>query len=204
MADSSDSDSEEDSKLREALDTSTMTDNLYRKPETSTNSVSTTCNGNGGESATIIANGGQSKDFKLEHRGRPDLKGPRGPSLRRDKQSGEEVVSDIQVTPAFQKFVASKLDELLELEDVEVKENSSDANDQKLAGSHRGVKLTKRSRTDVNPEEAEALSVSRMRTSLLSHREPQVTAEDLAECAVTGDNVISGKEVAHIQGYRRI
>ena len=97
MADSSESDSEEDSKLREALDTSTMTDNLYGKPETSMNGVTTTCNGNGGESATIIANGGQSKDFKLEHRGRPDLKGPRGPSLRRDKQSGEEVVSDIQV-----------------------------------------------------------------------------------------------------------
>ena len=97
MADSSDSDSEEDSKLREALDTSTMTDNLYRKPETSTNSVSTTCNGNGGESATIIANGGQTKGLKLEHRVRPDSKGPRGPSLRRDKQSGEEVVSDIQV-----------------------------------------------------------------------------------------------------------
>ena len=125
-----------------------------------------------------------------------------------------------QVTPAFQKFVASKLDELLELEDVEVKENSSVANDQKFAGSQWGVKLTKRSRTDVNPEEAEALSVSRMRPSLLSHREPQVhlttilvtgltnqiqvTAEDLAECAVTGDDVISGKEVAHILGYRRI
>ena len=43
-----------------------------------------------------------------------------------------------QVTPAFQKFVASKLDELLELEDVEVKENSRVANDQKLAGSHGG------------------------------------------------------------------
>ena len=79
-----------------------------------------------------------------------------------------------QVTPAFQKFVASKLDELLELEDVEVKENSSVAIDQNLAGSHQGVKLTKRSRIDVNPEEAEALSVSRMRPSLLSHRELQV------------------------------
>ena len=48
MADSSDSDSEEDSRLREALDTSTMSDNLYRKPETTTNSATTKCNGNGG------------------------------------------------------------------------------------------------------------------------------------------------------------
>merc|ERR1711971_659336 len=128
-------------------------------------------------------------------RGRPDLKGPCGPSLRRDKQSGEEVVSDIQVTPAFQKFVASKLDELLELEDVEVVENCSDANGHRLAGSQLGVKLTKRSRIDVNSEEAEALSVSRMKPSLLSHREPQVTAEDLSDCAVTGDDVIAGKGV---------
>ena len=84
-----------------------------------------------------------------------------------------------QVTPAFQKFVASKLDGLLELEDVEVKENSSDANIQKITGSELGVKLTKRSRIDVNPEEAEALSVSRMRPSLLSHREPQVQGSPL-------------------------
>ena len=54
---------------------------------------------------------------------------------------------------------------------------------QKLAGFHRGGKLTKRSRTDVNPEEAEALSVSRMRPSLLSHREPQV---HLTTILVTG------------------
>ena len=97
MADSSDSDSEEDSRLREALDTSTMSDNLYKNPETTTNSVSTTCNGNAVNGSKIIANGGQKKGFKLEVKGRPDLKGPRGPSLRRDKQSGEEVVSDIQV-----------------------------------------------------------------------------------------------------------
>ena len=95
--DSSDSDSEEASRLREALDTSTMSDNLYRNPETSMNGGTTTCNGNGGESATIISNGGQKKGLKLDVRGRPELKGPRGPSLRRDKQSGEEVVSDIQV-----------------------------------------------------------------------------------------------------------
>ena len=76
----------------------------------------------------------------------------------------------------------------------------------------------------MNPEETEALSVSRMRPSPLSHRELQVhvttrdnddgnwskkeqiqvTAEDLAKCAVTGDDVIAGKEVANILGYSRI
>ena len=80
-----------------------------------------------------------------------------------------------QVTPAFQKFVASKLDDLLELEDVEVEEKSNGgANVQKIAGCSRGVKLTKRSRIDVNPGEAEVLSVSKQKPSLLAHREPQV------------------------------
>ena len=80
-----------------------------------------------------------------------------------------------QVTPAFQKFVASKLDELLELEDVEVGEESiGDANVQKIAG----VKLTKRSRIDVNPEEIEASLRVQRKPSLLAHREPQVRSQD--------------------------
>ena len=79
-----------------------------------------------------------------------------------------------QVTPAFQKFVASKLDELLELEDVEVGEEiSGDANVQKIAG----VKLTKRSRIDVNPEETEASLRVQRKPSLLAHREPQVRSQ---------------------------
>ena len=88
MADSSESDSEEDSKLREALDTSTMTDNLYGKSETST------C----GE---ISSNIGDLKGFKTEGKIKRHLKGPCGPSLRRDKQSQEEIVSDIQVGGEF-------------------------------------------------------------------------------------------------------
>ena len=90
MADSSETDSEEDSKLREALDTSTMRDNLYGKSETPT------CNN--GESSSII---GGPKGFKTEGKIRGHLKGPCGPSLRRDKQSEEEVVSDIQVEELF-------------------------------------------------------------------------------------------------------
>ena len=88
MADSSESDSEEDSKLREALDTSTMRDNLYGKSETPA------CDG--GESSSII---GGLKGSKTE--GRRHLKGPCGRSLRRDKQPEEEVVSEIQVEERF-------------------------------------------------------------------------------------------------------
>ena len=33
-----------------------------------------------------------------------------------------------------------------------------------------------------------------------TNKKTQVTAEDLAECAVTGDDVIAGKEVEHIKG----
>ena len=93
MADTSDSDSEEDSKLREALDTSTLRDNLYGKSETPT------CDGgNDGESSSII---GDLKGFKKEGGIRRHSKGSCGPSLRRDKQSQEEVVSDIQVDKCF-------------------------------------------------------------------------------------------------------
>ena len=95
MADSSESDSEEDSKIREALDTSTMTDNLYGKSETPMNG-GTSCDDTGGESNNITANGGQ-RGFKPEGKVRPQLKRPCGPSLRRDKQSEEDIVSDIQV-----------------------------------------------------------------------------------------------------------
>ena len=114
------------------------------------------------------------------------------------------------MTPAFQKFVASKLDELLELEDVEV--NGSVENVQKVSDSSRGVKLTKRSRVKVvDQEKTEAQFSSRPRPSLLSHREfkvfpatryslvkqfkVQASTEDLAECAVTGEDVIAAKEV---------
>ena len=98
MADSSESDSEEDSKLREALDTSTLMDNLYGKSETGPLNGGTNCDGGAGEETNkIIANGG----FKQEGKVRPHLKRPCGPSLRRDKQSEEEIVSDIQVDWLF-------------------------------------------------------------------------------------------------------
>ena len=96
MADSSDSDSEEDSKLKEALDTSTLTDNLYRRPETSINGV-TTCNGIGGQNSELSENGG--KRFLKPESKAESLK--KGVSLRRDKQLDEEVVSDIQVDFIF-------------------------------------------------------------------------------------------------------
>ena len=96
MADSSDSDSEEDSKLKEALDTSTLTDNLYRRPETSING-GTTCNGVGGQNSELSEKG-VKRCLKPESKAE-SLK--KGVSLRRDKQLDEEVVSDIQVDFIF-------------------------------------------------------------------------------------------------------
>ena len=87
-----------------------------------------------------------------------------------------QILSMSQVTPAFQKFVASKLDELLELEDVEVvEENSVDSNVQKTAG----VKLTKRSRADVKPEETDMCFKVQRKPSLLAHRKPQVRSSTI-------------------------
>ena len=119
------------------------------------------------------------------------LKRSCGPSLRRDKQLEEEIKSDLQVhhpmrwelkglflqvTPAFQKFVASKLDNLLELEDVEFVESTTASNATAESTSCLGVRLTKRSKVEVlNASEAEqGLSSPRKRPALLSHKDPQV------------------------------
>ena len=55
----------------------------------------------------------------------------------------------LQVTPAFQKFVASKLDNLLELEDVEFVESTTASNAPAENKSCLGVRLTKRSKVEV-------------------------------------------------------
>ena len=82
----------------------------------------------------------------------------------------------LQVTPAFQKFVASKLDNLLELEDVEVVESTAASIALAESNSCLGVRLTKRSKVEVlNASEAEqGLSSPRKRPALLSHKDPQV------------------------------
>ena len=182
MGDSSDSDAEEDSKLREALDSETMTDNLYSKHSAS-------------DKDSVVSNGKSinlpSGESKQVGRASQHIRRPCGPSLRRDKQLEEEIKSDLQVhhpvswelkglflqvTPAFQKFVASKLDNLLELEDVEVVESTAASIALAESNSCLGVRLTKRSKVEVlNASEAEqGLSSPRKRPALLSHKDPQV------------------------------
>ena len=89
MGDSSDSDAEEDSKLREALDSETMTDNLYSKHSAS-------------DKASVVSNNGKSINLpsgesKQGGRANQHIRRPCGPSLRRDKQLEEEIKSDLQV-----------------------------------------------------------------------------------------------------------
>jgi len=150
----------------------------------------------------IVSNGKSinlpSGESKQVGRASQHIRRPCGPSLRRDKQLEEEIKSDLQVTPAFQKFVASKLDNLLELEDVEFVESTTASNALAESKSCLGVRLTKRSKVEVlDASEAEqGLSSPRKRPALLSHKDPQVSAEDLAQCAVTGEDVISCKEVS--------
>ena len=160
-----------------------MTDDLYSKHSASNKDSVVSNNGisinlPSGESRQI---GGASQHLKRSC----------GPSLRRDKQLEEEIKSDLQVyhplswelkglflqvTPAFQKFVASKLDNLLELEDVEIVESTAASNAPAESKSCLGVRLTKRSKVEVlNASEAEqGLSSPRKRPALLSHKDPQV------------------------------
>ena len=81
-----------------------------------------------------------------------------------------------QVTPTFQKLVASKLNNLLELEDVEFVESTTASNAPAETKSCLGVRLTKSSKVEVlHASEAEqGLSSPRKRPALLSHKDPQV------------------------------
>ena len=183
MGDSSDSDAEEDLKLREALDSETMTDDLYSKHSASDKDSVVS---NNGKSINLPSGETRQVGGASQH-----LKRPCGPSLRRDKQLEEEIKSDLQVhhpmswelkglflqvTPAFQKFVASKLDNLLELEDVEFVESTTASNATAVSKSCLGVRLTKRSKVEVlNASETEhGLSSPRKRPALLSDKDPQV------------------------------
>ena len=152
----SDSESEEDlAKLREALDPSTTKD-LYNGKEKDDGPKDDTV----AEKSKAVGKGGA----------RP---AQTGPSLRRDRREVEEAVGELDVTPAFQRFVASKLDDAIQLEEVEV-EGREGRRAEGVEGEG-GIKLTRRSRVKVvEVQEVEELGERRSRPRLLEHRQPEV------------------------------
>ena len=115
-------------------------------------------------------------------------------SLRRDKQTEDSkpsVISELDVTPQFQKFVGSKLDEFLDSQIKDVVKNNDVS--QKTVNGHNdtGPKLLKRSKNAVKNYEDINLSGKRHKPDLLAHTKVETSEEDLNNCAVSGEFVLS-------------
>eukprot|EP00090_Calanus_glacialis_P009100 TRINITY_DN17448_c0_g1_i1.p1 TRINITY_DN17448_c0_g1~~TRINITY_DN17448_c0_g1_i1.p1 ORF type:complete len:268 (-),score=94.60 TRINITY_DN17448_c0_g1_i1:42-845(-) len=208
---SSDSESDDDlARLREAVDCDTLRENLYSKeandavPDKNCNNGDTSLAENDNErtlknpypihaednpksmsesiKAIIKANSTKVKVAKVP---------VETLSLRRDRQDDSKplVMSELEVTPQFQKFVGTKLDDFLgkQIKDV-VKEKVEVA-----AADESELKLLKRSKVGIK-EDVES-NIKRPRPELLSHRTVELSSEDLSTCAVTGDFVLSKVEV---------
>ena len=110
-------------------------------------------------------------------------------SLRRDKQDDDqlEVMSELNVTPQFQKFVGSKLDQMLceQIEDISQVNSPPAEREAELS-----VKLLKRSRRTIEEKYSDN-ETKRNRPDLLAHRRIQPEDSDYSDLAVSGDFVRS-------------
>ena len=130
----------------------------------------------------------QLNKFKKKKNEQPPCPNPK--SLRRDKQDDVQLVvmSELNVTPQFQKFVGSKLDQLLseQIEDI-----SHNMNILPTEGEgERSVKLLKRSRRTIQEKYSDK-EIKRKRPDLLAHKRIQPEDSDYSELAVSGEFVQS-------------
>lgn len=203
-SDSSDSDSDDDdlARLREAVGCDRLKENLYSKPScdsVKTNSdfessklLNVTCKVEDNPKsmsdsikAIIEANSNKVKAPKLK---------VDAPSLRRDRQEDSKPVvlftSELEVTPQFQKFVANKLDLLLDDNIEDIVDESKATKEIDDIGE---LRLLKRSKVII--KEVEESNIKRPRPQLLAHRAVGVSSEELSSCSVSGDFVLSKVEV---------
>merc|ERR1712013_656889 len=114
------------------------------------------------------------------------------PSLRRDRQdiAKSTIISDLEVTPQFQRFVGTKLGDFLDknIEDIGDISKSKEEVAENIEFESE-VKLLKRSK-GVIKEEVVNFS-KRSRPELLAHRNEKPSSEDLSACAVSGEFVLS-------------
>ena len=130
----------------------------------------------------------QLKKFHKKSNKQQLCKNPK--SLRRDKQDiiQLEVMSELNVTPQFQKFVGSKLDQLLseQIEDISCKKNILPTEKE----AEQSVKLLKRSRRTIDEKYSDNVT-KRTRPDLLAHRRIQPEDSDYSDLAVSGEFVRS-------------
>jgi len=205
---SSDSDDEDLARLREAVDCDTLKDNMYSKENkvagkkldnqetpvenvaVDSKSLELPCDSKALANymkATIQANINKSKL-------KPTSLASNALSLRRDRldDAKSTIISDLEVTPQFQRFVGTKLGDFL---DKNIENIDDILNDKEEISSNNDseVKLLKRSKVGLK-EEIENCT-KRSRPELLAHRTKNPSPEDLSTCAVSGEFVLSQVEV---------
>ena len=128
-------------------------------------------------------------NFQMKNTGQHQQPGINPKSLRRDRQDDVqlEVRSELKVTPQFQKFVGSKLDQLMseQIEDISQKNILPREKD-----AEPSVKLLKRSRRTIEEKYSDN-ETKRRRPDLLAHKRIQPEDRDLSDLAVSGDFVRS-------------
>jgi len=201
----SSSDSDDDlAKLREAVDCDTLKDNLYSNKIGVENSIVADENSLDDSSTVLKPPHDSSLDSKSlgafiksiietsKTKQKPVTTDRSVPSLRREKHGNDQptVVSELEVTPQFQRFVGKKLDEFLENHIEDILKDSEET-----ALNHESeIKLLKRSKVSIQEEIED--NTKRLRPELLAHRTIVPNYEDLTSCAVTGGYVLSQVEVA--------
>jgi len=159
------SSSDEDERLKAALDPSLMSADLY-------------CN---------------EKKENTEDESKHKLK-----SLRRDKNEDEnvKVMSELDVTPGFQEYVAKQLDKILadSIEEAPLLGVSDDNKVKELDASERGggIRLLRKSNKSILTTKIE---INQRRPNLLKHRMPpdihELRSEDLEGVSVTTKQVLA-------------
>jgi len=215
-SDSSSSEDDEEAlgRLREAVDSETLKDNYYYQESKQTiqshDDSDTACHPlthlDNSEGLQITQNEVEHDDPKtlylntkkiLERNKRIAKPSPKPDSsfksLRREKQTEDKsaVISELEVTPQFQKYVGSKLDEFLscQIKDTVPSKQNSELKD---VDCGLGLKLLKRSRTHIQNAYCDSGSNQKLlRPDLLAHKRVETTEEDLESVAVSGVMVLS-------------
>lgn len=209
---SSDSDDSEDDqetleRLREAVDSETLKDNFYSQKSDKNNGEAClhhTPAQNSEDPTNLLENCDDPKILsfnikKIVEKNQNNTKLSSKPdhslkSLRREKQREDKspVISELEVTPQFQKFVGSKLDEFLSSQ-IEEDSSSTLKCDSKII--HSSLKLLKRSKSSIeNTDYDHFFNQKIVKPDLLAHTRVELTEGDLESVAITGERVLSQED----------
>jgi len=193
-------------RLREAVDSDTLKESLYSEKYIDKNELEE------GESASDLPSVALSsedqedplalskfckqlivKSRSIKIKSFESSKNEIANSLRRDKQDFKPVISELPVTPGFQKFWGKKLDQILDaqIEDIEGNSTTKRQSDNQPSSCIKLLKISKRTVTVVDDDLDLA---NRKRPDLLAHTKVPPSYEDLSSCAVSGERILSGEE----------